>query len=171
MQPSLLGWSNMLADIGGFWVDRHSRRFAMGLNTVHRSGIRRSGAREQRSGVGITPGSAFFVGSAETKHWRRQCHPEDLSLGHICLQWNLQTRRLDNAQVPLICHQWISVETSIGSTHLHVSQVTKHQGCTFGRTAMLSRGTKYYPSLPPLRIRKSSLREIRIRSWQRNQLR
>jgi len=87
MQPSLLGWSDMLADIGGFWVDRHSRRFAMGLSTVHRSGNRRSGAREQRSGVGIAAGSALFL------WWRkenlkkqqafhhpqthRQCHAEN----------------------------------------------------------------------------------------------
>lgn len=39
MQPSLLGWSDMLAELGGFWVDRHSRRFAMGLLTEHRGGI------------------------------------------------------------------------------------------------------------------------------------
>ncbi len=48
MQPSLLGWSNLLADYGGFWVDRHSERFAMGLKTEHRSGIRHSGAQGTR---------------------------------------------------------------------------------------------------------------------------
>ena len=65
MQPSLLGWSDMLADHGGFWVDRHSERFAMGLKTEHRSGFGHSGAREHESGTGRASHSALFFCAEE----------------------------------------------------------------------------------------------------------
>lgn len=55
----------MLADHGGFWVDRHSERFAMGLKTEHRSGFCHSGAREHESGAGCATCFALFFCAAE----------------------------------------------------------------------------------------------------------
>lgn len=37
-QPSLLGWRDSLALLGGYWVNRHGERFMVELKAVRRSG-------------------------------------------------------------------------------------------------------------------------------------